>query len=490
MRAATIAYQGDLTWFSQKSTKGIYSVVTEALENHLKYITRPSELAASFNLDIKKWIGRAKEVVYKHANSRVAAKKIFALPNDLNPEEGRSLLLEFLTTYNFFFIKTTRCTNGKRKTIRIPIVLDENDIGIAVHDPKQTVSGRRNLHAHVVIFAVHSGSGRKIDINKAGLRAMYQGWEQFLERKGYEIRNMPWIEEPHFGPERLRKESKAYSAEAYQQYKAFRKIREKEEEKIKRTVELRIIEWEQEQTAKEKQDQHSAVLLKNKEAENSSELPNLFDFGDNLFDKKTLEIFREVVGIDLGEKLQREEPKSDFHSKAEPQKHQLSQIVETVKTWKEKIFNVSARISSFAGKAKQQVQDLFKSQILRIKNLQQIKNEEKTLSPKPAKKPQPKENQRYLEKGNLYEDLESSISLEKSLEEEELLFDEKTLRPSKRTIKKSKYGRKSKRNGVEKEEKRKKDSASKGLYISLLSTRKLDSEEQWFDGEEDEDPDL
>ena len=197
----TIAYQSDLSWFSAKKTRGRYSSPREALREHIQYITRPSECALSHNLKLSDWLRRADSYLAQRKDARIAGKRIFALPNSLSPGEGLNLLKEFLTTRELFSIRK----DGKRMKVK----LNEDDIGIAIHDSKG-LSGEKNLHAHVV-FSPKVKKGDKeysLNLTKAELKGLYREWESFLKSKGYHLRKSP-VKEPHYGPSRLRYDSRA-----------------------------------------------------------------------------------------------------------------------------------------------------------------------------------------------------------------------------------------------------------------------------------------
>jgi len=197
----TAKFIGNLSWFSASKTRGRYSSPREALKAHLDYITRPSECVVSWNLKKEEWLRRADYLLSENARSRIASKIVFALPNDLSAQEGLTLLKEFLTSQEIFFYKVRE--DGKTK--RVPVRLGVEDFGVAVHDSKG-VSGERNLHAHVLFSPVWKG--RKLDANKSSLSRLHREWESFLKSKGYHLRKSP-IKEPHYGPQRLRFDSRA-----------------------------------------------------------------------------------------------------------------------------------------------------------------------------------------------------------------------------------------------------------------------------------------
>jgi len=187
--AKTIAYQSSLDWFSSRKTRGKYSSPREALREHIRYITRPSECALSWNLKLDDWLRRADVYLSQRRDARIAGKRIFALPNNLSPGEGLALLKEFLTTRELFSIRK----DGRRIKAR----LDENDFGIAIHDSKG-ISGERNLHAHIVFSSKTRVEGKEYSLNltKVELKNLYREWESFLQERGYTLRRSP-VREPH-----------------------------------------------------------------------------------------------------------------------------------------------------------------------------------------------------------------------------------------------------------------------------------------------------
>jgi len=201
MAKETAKFIGDLSWFSASKTRGKYGSPREALRAHLDYVTRPEECVVSWNLRKDDWLRRADSLLERSTRSRVAAKQVYALPNDLSPSEGLVLLREFLTSREIFFYKVRE--DGKTK--RVPVRLSEEDLGIAIHDSK-SISGVRNLHAHILFSPVVKG--RKIDANKSSLSRLHREWESFLKSKGYTLRRSP-VPEGHYGPSRLRYDRRA-----------------------------------------------------------------------------------------------------------------------------------------------------------------------------------------------------------------------------------------------------------------------------------------
>jgi len=232
----TIAVHTDLSWFSKRSTKGKYASAKEALAAHISYILREEECVFSYNLNKTEWLRRADEYVQKRADSKIAGKKMFALPRGLSTKEQAQLVKEFLTQNELFSVRV----NGKRIRVR----LTEADFGFALHRGKNSVSGKENPHAHIVFRpkVKYQNKEYSLHINKTELRQLHQKWENFLRSKGFEIKKDPSLGEPHFGPQKLRRESGVFSPRLYEAYRRFRLARQYEEklEGLRQRVEMRL----------------------------------------------------------------------------------------------------------------------------------------------------------------------------------------------------------------------------------------------------------
>jgi len=219
----TIAVHTNLAWFSKRATKGRYTSAKEALAAHISYVLREEECVYSFNLDKKDWLKRADEYVQKRADSKIAGKKMFVLPRGLSTKEQALLIKEFLTSEELFSIRV----QGKR----IRVKLDENSFGFALHRGKNSVSGKENPHVHVLFLpkVKYQNKEYSLHVNKRELRELHRKWENFLRSKGFEIKKDPSLGEPHFGPQKLRRESNVFSPRLYEAYRKFRLARQYEE---------------------------------------------------------------------------------------------------------------------------------------------------------------------------------------------------------------------------------------------------------------------
>ena len=219
----TIAVHTDLSWFSRRATKGRYTSAKEALAAHISYVLRKEECVFSYNLDKKQWLQKADEYIQKRVDSKIAGKKMFALPRGLSTKEQAQLVKEFLTQNELFSVRV----NGKR----IRVKLASNDFGFAIHRGRNSVSGKENPHVHIVFRpkVLFQGKEYSLHINKRELRELHQKWENFLKAKGFEIRKNPEMGEPHFGPQKLRRESNVFSPRLYEAYRKFRLARQHQE---------------------------------------------------------------------------------------------------------------------------------------------------------------------------------------------------------------------------------------------------------------------
>jgi hypothetical protein len=225
----SIHYIGNLKWFSAGKTHGRYRHVRQALKAHIRYVRRSA--AITWNLDPDHWCGeRIDRYLARHGRSRVAGKLIFALPNACTPEEGLKLMRDFLTTVPW--AATARKIKGKIH--REEFVFDPSEIGIAIHDA-EGVGGERNLHAHVILDSKHND--RTVNFESKRLSNLHERWKEWLAGQGYPVMNSrPELEEPHFGPEKLRKESNLFDEEAWEAYRNFRTIRQAAKEAMLEAV--------------------------------------------------------------------------------------------------------------------------------------------------------------------------------------------------------------------------------------------------------------
>ena len=154
-----IRFFGDLTWFSQKSTKESYGSVVNALKSHIRYISnsKREDLLYTENLEFEKWKKLAEQETKKRWDSRVAGKFVIALPNSFDTETAVKFVKEFVEKE--FNVKT---------------------YGFAIHR-STGVSGRENLHAHIVLYPVDKNN-RKLRIDKKRLSEIQRAYDEYIKR--------------------------------------------------------------------------------------------------------------------------------------------------------------------------------------------------------------------------------------------------------------------------------------------------------------------
>jgi len=175
-----IRYFGDIGWFSQRKTSPSYGSVGKALSAHIRYIAndkRP-DLIYSEGLSKEEWQKVVEEETSKRWDARVAGKVIFALPNDLSLEQAKSLIREFVSRE-----------------------IGPSQFGFALHKPKGVVSGKDNLHAHV-LFSARGKDGKKLRLNPSRLRELQKKWDEYLKRYTGN--------DPYRAPQRMRKLIRPY----------------------------------------------------------------------------------------------------------------------------------------------------------------------------------------------------------------------------------------------------------------------------------------
>lgn len=195
-------YFGDISWFSQRSTKPSYGSVTKALKAHIKYIANPNrkDLVYAENLNMDYWLDIAQKEINKRWDSRIAGKVIVALPNEMGVEEGVRLIKEF-------FMKE----------------VGTSDLGIAVHDSVGVVSGERNLHAHIV-FSARDKEGKKLRLNPTKLREIQRKWDEYLNRSGYSPDRCPVKMKKKIRPYHVRPDSALYDLRAVEYLRTRRRV--------------------------------------------------------------------------------------------------------------------------------------------------------------------------------------------------------------------------------------------------------------------------
>jgi len=161
-------YVGNISWFSGRRKSKSYKTVAHAIKAHIKYLTNEREdLRLYENLDYDFWIKLAEEETQRRWDARVAGKLILTLPNDIPDQEALNIVKKFIQ--DFF---------------------DPQHIGIAIHRPKSKISGKENLHAHI-LFSARQNDAKKMRIGREDLRRLHIEWAKRIEQLGYIIYKSP-----------------------------------------------------------------------------------------------------------------------------------------------------------------------------------------------------------------------------------------------------------------------------------------------------------
>jgi hypothetical protein len=191
-----IHYIGDFTYFSNRKTTGKYEDVIHALRSHIRYIAGMNrrtgrENVITVNLDIQRWIEKAKEEVKKRWDSRVAVKFVMALPVDADKENAE------------------RWAETVREFVSETLNVNGEDVSVAVHLDKG-ISGDYNPHVHVLVFP-RNRNGKKLRLGKRELSRFHRKWDEKLKEMGYEVVKEEGIKLPHLG-ERIHYDEEAKTA--------------------------------------------------------------------------------------------------------------------------------------------------------------------------------------------------------------------------------------------------------------------------------------
>jgi hypothetical protein len=162
-------YVGNIGWFSARSTSKSYKSVTHAIKAHIKYLTneKREDLRLHEGLEIEFWQRLAEEETQKRWDARIAGKLILTLPNDLSDDEAFEIVKKFIDEQ-----------------------LNPLHIGIAIHRNAGTISGKENLHAHI-LFSARKKDGKKMRLGREDLRKLHIEWAKTIENLGYTIYKSP-----------------------------------------------------------------------------------------------------------------------------------------------------------------------------------------------------------------------------------------------------------------------------------------------------------
>ena len=160
----TIYYVSDFKYFS-RLTSGKYNSKKQMVGAHIRYI---KDKADEIIGDDKKILENV-DLVNKRINSRVAMSFVVAIPNILKKEEIKDWLKEI------------------RKLIGEILNVNEEDIFIAYHSGKNSISGKENKHFHVVLTP-RTKEGKPLRLKKTDLKEFHRRLQEYIKQKGFKIR--------------------------------------------------------------------------------------------------------------------------------------------------------------------------------------------------------------------------------------------------------------------------------------------------------------
>ena len=265
----TIYYVSDFKYFSRLTSEK-YKTKRQMVGAHIEYVKDKAEEMIG---DYKRILNNI-ELVDKRVNSRVAMSFVMAIPNALNREEIREWLREV------------------RELIGEILNIKGEDIFIAYHNGRNSISGRENKHFHIVLTP-RTKEGRPLRLKKTDLKDFHRRLQEYIEGKGFKIRRDKEEERiGHIGT-RLR-----YDEELRRLYiealESKEKLREIEKELIKgyyRKIRKMI---EEKKKIEKKQINFKEIRLKNLEVK-----------GLEGISYKGLEIYKKEVEVERDERIKR-----------------------------------------------------------------------------------------------------------------------------------------------------------------------------------------
>ena len=160
----TIYYVSDFKYFSRLTSEK-YNSKRQMVGAHIKYIKEKAEEMIG---DYKRILNNV-DLVNRRINSRVAMSFVIAIPNALSKEEIKEWLKEI------------------RELIGGLLNIKEEDIFIAYHNGKNSISGRENKHFHIVLTP-RTREGKPLRLKKTDLKEFHRRLQEYIEQKGFKIR--------------------------------------------------------------------------------------------------------------------------------------------------------------------------------------------------------------------------------------------------------------------------------------------------------------
>jgi len=160
----TIYYVSDFKYFSRLTSEK-YNSKRQMVGAHVEYVKDKAEEMIG---DYKRILNNV-DLVDKRVNSRVAMSFVMAIPNALSREEIKEWLKEV------------------RELIGQMLNVKEEDIFIAYHDGKNSISGRENKHFHIVLTP-RTKEDKALRLKKTDLKEFHRRLQEYIEQKGFKIR--------------------------------------------------------------------------------------------------------------------------------------------------------------------------------------------------------------------------------------------------------------------------------------------------------------
>ncbi len=160
----TIYYVSDFKYFSRLTSEK-YNSKRQMVGAHIKYVKDKAEEMIG---DYKRIINNI-DLIDKRVNSRVAMSFVMAIPNALSREEIKEWLKEV------------------RELISEILNIKEEDIFIAYHNGKNSISGRENKHFHIVLTP-RTREDKPLRLKKTDLKEFHRRLQEYIEQKGFKIR--------------------------------------------------------------------------------------------------------------------------------------------------------------------------------------------------------------------------------------------------------------------------------------------------------------
>ncbi len=157
-------YVSDFKYFSRLTSEK-YNSKRQMVGAHIKYVKEKAEEMIG---DYKRILDNV-DLVNKRINSRVAMSFVMAIPNALSKEEIKEWLKKI------------------RELIGELLKIKEEDIFVAYHNGKDSISSRENKHFHIVLTP-RTREGKPLRLKRTDLKEFHGRLQEYIEQKGFKIR--------------------------------------------------------------------------------------------------------------------------------------------------------------------------------------------------------------------------------------------------------------------------------------------------------------